>query len=371
MATSEQSRADHRWMARAVRLAADTFPPPHPNPRVGCVIVKDGRPIGEGTHLRAGTPHAESHALGNCTEPSLGATAYVTLEPCSHFGRTPPCADALINAGIRRVVVGHVDPSCQVAGRGIERLRQAGLEVETGVLEQEAVSLNRGFLRRVETGMPWVTVKLAASIDGRTALASGESRWITSAAARYDVHRLRGEAAAILSSSATVKRDDPLLNTRLEPPLDDAQQPLRVILDPLLKLSTKAKLFSVSAPVLIFHGEAAQQADRARLEAAGVELAEVPMAGNRRLDLGAVLSELGEREINSVWVEAGATMAGAWLDSRLLDELIVYLAPCLLGEAAQPLLQIGELTSMDQRRDLSITDVRRVGEEIRVTAQPR
>ena len=371
MITVEQDRADHLWMARAVRLAAAVFPPPHPNPRVGCVIVKNGRAIGEGVHSRAGMPHAEIEALGNCAKSAYGATVYVTLEPCSHFGRTPPCADALIDAGVQRVVVGHTDPSTQGSGRGVARLRQAGIDVRQGLLEQDARSLNQGFLHRIATGLPWVTVKLAASMDGGTALKSGDSRWITSAQARRDVHWQRAKAGAIVSSSATVRVDDPLLNVRLEPELEVEAQPLRVILDPLLTVPAEAKLFSVAGPLLIVHGVPAHHVDRDRLAAAGAELVQLGMAGGGRINLAAMLELLGKREVNSVWVEAGSTLAGELLRLDLVNELIVYMAPHLLGETAQPLVRLGELENMEQRRELYFHDIRRVGEEIKITARPK
>lgn len=358
-------------MARAVRLAEAVFPPPHPNPRVGCVIVKDGRCIGEGAHSLAGMPHAEVEALSRCTESPAGATVYVTLEPCSHSGRTPPCVDALIEAGVKRVVIAHTDPSPHVAGQGVARLCQAGVEITLGLLEEDARALNQGYLWRTETGRPWVTVKLAASLDGGTALASGESRWITSTQARRDVHRQRAQSAAIMSSAATVRIDDPLLNVRLSPPLEEERQPLRVILDPRLEVSPKARVFSVAGPVLIIHGAGERHAASAGLEAAGAELERVDVDALGCISPAAVLNILGGRGINSVWMEAGPTLAGGWLNSGLVDELIVYLAPHLLGETARPLLRLGGLEDMDRRRGLEIDEVRRVGDEIRITARPR
>lgn len=371
MTTTEQNLADHWWMARAVRLAAAVFPPPHPNPRVGCVIVSNDRLLGEGAHSRAGEPHAEALALADCSDSPCGATAYVTLEPCSHFGRTPPCADALIEAGLRRIVIAHSDPSSSVDGRGIERLRAAGLEVSVGLLEEDARALNRGYLHRSQYGRPWVTAKLASSLDARTALACGESRWITSAAARADVHRQRSRAAALISSEATVGIDDPLLNARPDPPLPDARQPLRVVLDRRLSLAGHARLFSVAGAVLILHGPDATLQGQERLTAAGAELCPVAVEEGGRLSPAAVLELLAERQVNSVWLEAGATLIGSWMQGGWLDELIVYMAPHLLGEAAQPLMRMGAIEQMSQRRELYFHEVRRIGKDLRITLRPR
>ncbi|MBK1734694.1 riboflavin biosynthesis protein RibD [Halorhodospira abdelmalekii] len=357
-------------MARAIRLAAAPFPPPHPNPRVGCVIVRAGRVLGEGAHRRAGEAHAEVIALASCTESPRGATVYVTLEPCAHYGRTPPCADALIEAGVGRVVVAHRDPHPQVAGAGIARLRAAGIEVSEGLLGASARDLNRGFLRRVAGGDPWVRVKLAASLDARTALASGESRWITSEAARRDVHRQRAMAAAVVTGAGTIRCDDPQLTARdVEPPLTAAQQPPRVVLDPRLRRVTpQAALLQAPGSVWLCHDGSAAPERIAALQAVGAEVIAVAAQPDGQLSLRDVLDLLRDRQVNEVWVEAGATLAGAWVAADLVDELVLYTAPCLLGEGAQPLLRLPLLTNMAARRRVRFQEVRRVGEELRVSA---
>ncbi len=369
MASSSEAHADERWMARAIRRAAAVFPPPHPNPRVGCVLVRAGEVVGEAAHQRAGGPHAEAAALAQAGEAARGATAYVTLEPCAHHGRTPPCADALAAAGVARVVAACRDPNPQVAGAGLARLERAGVAVEAGLLEPDAAALNRGFLRRIAGGRPWVRVKLAASLDGRTAMASGESQWISSAAARRDVHRLRAGAAAVLTGAGTVRADDPRLTARdVAPALEPAQQPLRVVLDPGLTTPPGSALLASPGPVLILHAEAAPAGRADALREAGAALAGVPGSGPGRLDLAAVLRALAAREVNEVLVEAGPTLAGAWLAAGLADELVVYTAPHLMGDAARPLLVLPGIEAMSERRPLRWSDVRRVGEEIRITA---
>ena len=361
-------------MARAVRLARAGLYTARPNPRVGCVLVRDGRIVGEGAHLRAGGPHAEIHALDAAGDDARGATAYVTLEPCAHQGRTPPCADALVAARVARVVAAHIDPNPRVAGQGLARLADAGIATASGLLAAEAEALNPGFVKRMRAGRPWVTVKLAQSLDGRTALASGESRWITSAAARQDVHRLRARSCAILTGAGTQRADDPALTVRLEPDdlpdhFDhDLHAPLRVVLDPALGTAPDARLLQAPGRVLVLTA-VDRPALAAALEAAGAEVLRVPgePAG---LDLVAVLELLARREINEVLVEAGATLAGALLTEGLVDELRLYVAPTLLGDDARPLLRLPALASMAGRRELAISDVRRVGRDLRITARP-
>ncbi len=366
--------ADHRWMARAVGLARAGLCTTRPNPRVGCVLVRDGRIVGEGAHLRAGGPHAEIHALEAAGDAARGATAYVTLEPCAHQGRTPPCADALIAARVARVVAAHADPNPRVAGQGLARLESAGIDTACGLLAEAAEALNPGFVKRMRTGRPWVTVKLAQSLDGRTALESGESRWITSAAARRDVHRLRARSCAILTGSGTLGTDDPALTVRLEPgDLPDhfdheRHAPLRVVLDTRLQTPPDAKILQGPGRVLVLTA-VEERAAASALEAAGAEVVRLPgePAG---LDLVAVLEELARREVNEVLVEAGATLAGALLAGDLVDEVRLYVAPTLLGDVARPLLRLPALASMAGRRELAISDVRRVGRDLRITARP-
>lgn len=366
-------------MAEAVRCAAAVYPPPHPNPRVGCVLVApDGREVARAAHLRTGEAHAEGRALEIAGDAARGGTAYVTLEPCSHQGRTPPCADGLIEAGVVCVVVGHEDPDPRVGGRGLQRLRDAGITVITGVLRDAAEALNRGFLKRQRTQRPWVTLKLAGSIDGRTAMASGESRWITGAAARRDVHRLRGEAAAVLTGYGTVQADDPALTVRdLDPArsgrdaaLDPARQPLRVVLDPHLETPADARVLHSPGRVLILHvddphGRAPKLAD------AGAEVQALPADPRGWLDLDAVLAEMGTRSINHVLAECGSTLAGALIAGAHVDEVVLYQAPHWMGDAARPLAHLPGIDAMAQRRPYRFTDVRQVGDDLRVTLQPR
>ncbi len=360
---------DHHWMADALRLAAAVFPPPHPNPRVGCVLVRDGELVGRGAHHRAGGPHAEVEAIRDAGGAARGSTAYVTLEPCAHHGRTPPCVEALVEAGVVRVVAALRDPNPRVAGGGLERLAAAGIEVVDGLMSAEAAGQNRGFLQRMSHGRPWVTVKLAASLDGRTAMESGESRWITSAAARRDVHRRRAAASAVLTGSGTVLADDPRLTARdLEIPLPDARQPGRVVLDSRLRTPPSAALLAEPGPVLVFH-VAGDSARRDALVEWGAEVVALPSAGGG-IDLDAALRALAEREVNDLFVEAGPTLAGALTRAGLADELLIYLAPHLMGDAARPLMRLPGIETMDQRLPVSVTDVRRLGDALRITAAP-
>lgn len=347
--------APAEWMAFALRLAARGRYTSFPNPRVGCVIVRDGVVVGEGWHECAGEPHAEIHALRAAGERARGADVFVTLEPCSHHGRTPPCVDALIAAGVRKVWAAMPDPNPLVAGQGIERLRAAGIEVEVGLCGAAARELNRGFVSRMERGRPFVTLKLAASLDGRTAMASGESKWITSEAARADVHRLRAEAGAVLSSSATVLADDPALTVRTDVPVQ--RQPDRIVLDSRGRVPASARIWNDDG------------ARRFRVCPAGVGLP-VP-AGVVRIDaigLASAFAGLAGAQINSVLVECGPTLAGALLREGQVDELICYLAPCLLGDAARGLAVLPGLDRLAERIALKFTDVRQVGPDLRIAA---
>ncbi len=356
---------DTRAMSRALVLAAQPLQSPHPNPRVGCVIVKDGEIVGEGCHERAGQAHAEVHALRQAGERARGATAYVTLEPCCHTGKTPPCTEALISAGLRRVVSAMTDPNPRVAGQGHERLRAAGIDCQSGLLQAQARALNRGFIRRMEQRRPWVCSKLAMSLDGRTAMASGESQWITSPASRDDVQRLRAGASAILTGGGTVRADDPLLTLRL-PGTDPDRQPLRVVADSRLRMSPAARMLAQPGTTLVCYHE--DIADRARaLTQAGARLCRLPAAGEG-VDLRALLTELAENhQVNEVLVEAGAQLNGALQAAGLVDEFIIYMAPVLLGDAARGLLHL-PLTSMAQKVALQINDIRAVGPDWRIHA---
>ncbi len=366
--------ADSRWMVQALRLAERGLYTTSPNPRVGCVLVKNGAVVGEGWHERAGEPHAEVHALREAADAARGASAYVTLEPCSHHGRTPPCADALIEAGIARVVVATQDPNPLVAGQGVAKLRDAGIEVECGLMEAAARELNIGFCSRMTRGRPWVRSKVGMSLDGRTALVNGVSRWITGAEARRDVQHWRARSCAVLTGIGTVLADDPQLNVRdVPPPLkmggrEGLRQPLRVVLDSKLQTPLSARILQ-GGNVLIY----AVSRDAGKigaLEQAGAKVCVLPdVAG--RVDLNTALRDLAQRGINEVFVEAGSTLNGALLKAALMDELLLYVAPQLLGDAARGVAALGELTSLEQRVDLEWQDVRQVGRDLRITARLR
>lgn len=369
--------SDHCYMARALALAERGRYTTQPNPRVGCVVVNDGRVCGEGWHMLAGRPHAEVHALRQAAGAARGATVYISLEPCSHQGRTAPCTDALLAAGVGRVVMAMEDPNPLVSGSGMAQLRERGVEVSIGVSEAAARALNKGYISRMERRRPWVRIKLAASLDGRTALADGVSRWITGEAARRDVQYLRAESGAILTGVGTVCADDPSLNVRLEGELPGApgeeavgwQQPLRVIADTALNTPPTARLLRLPGQTLIF-AAGDVPARRAALEASG---AQVRVAGRGiagYVDLGALLEELARLEVNDVLVEAGPTLAGALLAEGLADELIVYLAPHLLGDDARGMFRLPGIASMADRIALDIQQVRAVGADWRITAVP-
>lgn len=350
-------------MAQALRLAERGLYSTTPNPRVGCVIVKDGRIVGEGWHQRAGEAHAEVHALRAAGEGARGATAYVTLEPCSHHGRTPPCADALIAAGVSRVVAAMQDPNPQVAGRGLARIAAAGIISECGLLETDAHELNIGFVSRMTCGRPWVRMKLAASLDGKSALENGCSQWITGPAARQDGHRWRARACAILSGIGTVREDDPRLNVR---GVDTSRQPLKVIVDSRLELNLTAKLLADGGVIV-----ATASTDQKRAEALrqlGVEILLLPDPDGK-VDLSALLQELGRRGINELHVEGGFRLNGALLGAALADEMLLYLAPCLIGDAARGMFNLPALVSLDGKQRLRIFDVRTVGGDLRILAR--
>jgi diaminohydroxyphosphoribosylaminopyrimidine deaminase/5-amino-6-(5-phosphoribosylamino)uracil reductase len=353
--------ADSQWMAQALRLAERGLYTTSPNPRVGCVLVRHGKVVGEGWHERAGEPHAEVHALREASAAARGATAYVTLEPCSHHGRTPPCTDALIAAGVLRVVVAVQDPNPLVAGQGIARLREAGIEVECGLMEADARELNIGFFSRMTRATPWVRSKIAASLDGRTALANGTSKWITGEAARRDVQHWRARSCAVLTGIGTVLADDPQLNVR---GIETERQPLRVVVDSELRTPLDARIY---AGGLLIYTAAEDAAKRAALQARGAEV--VMLAAEGQVNLPAVMSDLGQRGINEVLVEAGRTLNGALLKAGVVDELVLYLAPQLLGDAARGLADLGELTQLQQRVALQWQDVRQVGSDLRIVAR--
>lgn len=366
---------DSQMMARAIQLARRGRYGTSPNPCVGCVISQGDSIIAEGWHQRAGQPHAEVNALATLSATAIaGATAYVTLEPCSHYGRTGPCADALVAAGVARVVVAMVDPNPLVAGQGLAKLTAAGIDVETGVLMQQALTLNPGYIRRMQGGLPWVRMKSAMSLDGRTAMASGESYWITGPEARADVQRLRAESCGIITGVDTVLADDPALTVRPASFQDDSadpvwRQPLRVVLDSQLRTPPQAKLFKEGGAVLVITAEGGASTDKAQaLLEAGAELATVAMDG-QGLDLTAVLTLLSERGCNELMVEAGATVSGAFLQAKLVDEWFVYMAPTLMGSAGRPLMG-WPMQAMAERQDVQIVDIRAVGQDWRIHCRP-
>ncbi|WP_165669052.1 bifunctional diaminohydroxyphosphoribosylaminopyrimidine deaminase/5-amino-6-(5-phosphoribosylamino)uracil reductase RibD [Metapseudomonas otitidis] len=365
--------SDQAFMARALELARKGLYSTHPNPRVGCVIVRDGQVVGEGWHARAGEPHAEVHALRQAGERARGATAYVTLEPCSHHGRTPPCADALVNAGIARVVAAMQDPNPQVAGRGLLRLMDAGIAVQSGVLESEARALNAGFIKRMETGLPFVRVKLAMSLDGRTAMASGESQWITGPAARAAVQRLRARASVVLTGADTVLTDGARLTVRPDElglnaeltALALTRPPQRVLVDGRLRVPLSAPFYQVGKALV---ATCAVASARDRFQEEGHELLAVP-SSNGHVDLRRLLLELGSRGANEVLVEAGPRLAGAFARAGLVDEFQIFMAGRLLGSSARPLLD-WPLARMAEAPQLKITEVRAVGDDWRIIAVP-
>ena len=398
--TASFSATDHAHMAHALRLAERGLYTTAPNPRVGCVIAHGDEVVGTGFHQRAGEPHAEVFALREAGERARGATAYVTLEPCAHHGRTPPCADALIAAGVGRVVVAAEDPFDQVDGRGVSRLRAAGIAVETGLMREAAREPNIGFFSRIERGRPFVRVKLAMSLDGRTALANGDSKWITGEAARADVQRWRARSSAILSGSGTVLADNPRLTVRLAssslspgsaggegwgegaafearapltPPSPPSKlggegfSPLRVILDRQLRTPAGSHVLDGSAPTLLIHGESASSCTDDRF--AHIKRLALPTPADA-FDLHAVLALLAQRDVNEIHVEAGPRLCGALFAAGLVDELLLYIAPLLLGSEAAPLMNLPGLTDMASRWSLRLLDQRMLGPDIRLRLRP-
>lgn len=368
--TNDWSEADYRFMARAVQIAWKGLYTTEPNPRVGCLLVKNGEIIAEGFHRKAGEGHAEVNALRLAGENAQGCTAYVTLEPCSHFGKTPPCANALIDAQVAEVVVGMVDPNPQVSGNGIARLEQSGIKVRSGLLEAQSRELNPGFIKRMESGLPYVRIKLATSLDGRTAMASGESQWITGPQARQDVQRLRARSSAIISGVGSIIQDDSALTVRAEQlGLDNAEevvqrQPLRVILDSSGRMPEKAKMLDLPGQTLIFSCVDAPEFIAGH---EGVEWLRVK-AGRGGIDLPQVLQTLAQRGCNEVLVETGATLAGAFIEAGLVDELVIYQAMKLLGSRARPMFLL-PLDSMNQQVELKLTDSRVLGQDLRLTLE--
>lgn len=364
------------WMAKALQLARKGLYSTHPNPRVGCVLVKDEELIGEGYHVRAGEAHAEVNALANATQEVAGATAYVTLEPCSHQGKTPPCADALIKAGVARVVFGMQDPNPEVAGRGLSKLKKAGVDVIGPVLEAECEALNIGFIKRMREGLPFIRVKLAMSLDGRTAMESGESQWITGASARQDVQRLRAQSDAIITGIGSVLADNPSMTVRIDE-ADQAidakrvRQPLRVVMDTALSILPEAKILYPTKQACVFVVEEDVESEHLDvLQEKGVSVRFAPRGDDGRLDLLDAMEQLADAGINEVLVETGAELAGGFIQAGLVDEIVVYMAPKLLGSSARPMFQL-PLDKMDEALDLELTSVRQVGQDLRLVYAPK
>jgi diaminohydroxyphosphoribosylaminopyrimidine deaminase/5-amino-6-(5-phosphoribosylamino)uracil reductase len=357
---------DAQFMARAFALARRGLYTTDPNPRVGCVVVKDGKIVGEGFHARVGGLHAEPLALQQAGQHARDATVYVTLEPCCHYGRTPPCSDALLTAGVARVVAAMRDPNPKVAGGGFAALEAKGVVVESGLMQDQARELNRGFIERMEQGKPFVRLKLALSLDGRTALANGESKWITGEAARFDVQKWRARSSAVVTGIGTVSTDDPRLTVR---ELDIGRTPMRVVLDSRLRISPTAQLIRQPGKTLVATTVEGGKKSEA-LVAAGAEVVALPER-NKQVDLTALLTELAKREVNDVLIEAGASLCGAFLEQQLVDELVLYYSPCVLGNRARGMLDLPLIASMDDRFNLDIVETRVFGQDWRVIARPR
>jgi diaminohydroxyphosphoribosylaminopyrimidine deaminase/5-amino-6-(5-phosphoribosylamino)uracil reductase len=361
---------DHHYMARAIELASKGRFTTAPNPNVGSVIVRDGEIVGEGYHRQAGGPHAEVFALRQAEHLALGATCYVTLEPCSHYGRTGPCALALVNAGVKKVIVAMLDPNPLVAGRGIQILQDAGIEVQVGLLEEQARALNPGFLSRMERQKPYIRLKLATSLDGRIALANGKSQWISSEESRSDVQLMRAQAHAILSTATTVLADNARLTVRSEglaiPSLDDGsvRQPIRVILDRCLKLTGQELLFSQNGPIVLVHDKQFKPAfERPHVRFIALD------ADESGLNLNELMPVLAAENINDLWVEAGAVLAGSLWQTGLVDELIVYQAPVLLGDKAKAMLQLPNYSELSEAQHFVWTSVETLGPDLKLTAR--
>ena len=358
-------------MQHAIRLATKGRYSTEPNPRVGCVIVKDGHVVGEGWHKRAGEAHAEINALEQAGSNADGATVFVTLEPCSHTGKTPPCVDALIRAGVGKVIAAMQDPNPLVAGQGLKRLQEAGIEVESGLLESQARDLNPGFIKRMEAGRPFVRVKLAMSLDGRTAMASGESKWISCDASRDDVQRLRAESSAVLTGIGTVLADDPSMNVRLsaeELGVEEIRQPKRIVLDSQLKIPGTAKIIDRESDsggeCVVYTTVNVDNRDDYPY------IIENNVTRDGKIDLQMLMKNLAEDEINLLHVEAGSVLCGALLKNDLVDEIIVYMAPHIMGDDAKGLFHLPGLDKMKDRIALQVKDVRPIGNDIRITIQP-
>lgn len=360
--------ADHGYMAEALRLAERGLYTTEPNPRVGAVVVKDGRIIGRGFHRKAGEAHAEVLALKEAGAAAAGATLYVTLEPCAHHGRTPPCADAVVAAKVSRVVAAMTDPNPKVSGKGFEILKKAGIATAEGLMEAESRALNPGFISRMTRGRPWVRTKLAVSLDGRTALADGESKWISGEASREDVHRWRARSSAVLTGIGTLLKDDPSLNVRLE---GEWHQPIKVVVDTYLSTPVSAKIFKQQPDSVYIATTVEDPEEHELLAKAGANIQVFPEKAGGMMDMKLVLETLAELECNEVLVEAGAGMNGPLLGAGLLDEIILYMAPNVLGDTARGMFSLPPLVGMEQRREFEITDLRKLGQDLRLMLKPK
>ena len=358
------SEADHKYMARALELAERGLYTTTPNPRVGCVLVREGEIVGEGWHARAGEPHAEVMALRVAGGRAAGATAYVTLEPCAHHGRTPPCSDALVRARVARVIVALADPNPLVAGKGLDMLRTAGVRTESGLMENEARELNIGFLSRMTRGRPWLRMKIAASLDGRTALANGRSQWITGLEARRDGHHWRARSCAVLTGIGTVAEDDPQLTVR---DVETPRQPVRVVVDSRLEIAPSARVLGPGTLIAAARDEVSRSG---ALRERGAEVIVLPNASGK-VDLAALVAELGRRGMNEVHIEAGHKLNASLLQENLVDELLVYLAPRILGDSARGMFHLPELTDLAQCRAFELRDVRTIGGDVRVISRAK
>ena len=388
-----QDAKDNFYMAEALRLARKGVFTTHPNPRVGCVLVKGDLVVGQGWHRKAGGPHAEVHAIKQAGELAKGACAYVTLEPCSHFGKTPPCAEALINAGVTRVVAAVEDPNPEVAGKGLALLQANGIEVKVNVLADEASALNKGFMKRMELGLPWVSIKMAMSLDGRTAMASGESQWITGPQARADVQRLRAESSAVVTGIGTLLHDDAALTVRAEQfdarhcaenisvvaggdldgvSLDEItqNQPLRVIIDSKARMPANSRILDTESPILwvISEGLTLDSQQRSITDLPFVEVLSLPKLSSAEF-LQRVLERLATLGCNEVLIEAGSKLAGSFVEAGLWDELVIYMAPKLLGSSARALLDL-PIDKMLNAKSVSLIDLRLFGDDIRFIYHP-
>lgn len=359
------SRFDHECMATALRLARRGMFTTDPNPRVGCVIARGETVIGLGWHEQAGGPHAEVAALKDAGESARGGAAYVTLEPCGHHGRTPPCVEALIEAGIKRVVVAAKDSNPEVNGSGLQRLQAAGVSVEAGLMSTESEALNAGFMMRMKAGRPWVRIKSAVSLDGKTALQNGQSKWISGQASRQDVQRWRARSSAILTGIGTVLADDPAMDARIDQPV---RQPLRVIVDSRWRTPPGSRILAGSGAALIAGDSSVAVPEE--LDAGEARCLPLP-ARNSGIDLLALLQALAGLEINEIQVEAGVRLCGALLKAQLVDEILIYQAPVLLGEGGPGLFGIGPLESMDERTHLKVLETSQIGDDLRIRLQPQ